>query len=237
MSGMLSPILGALVTVLAALAFGLLVFHKLGIALRGLERYTLAFLTGSACLSLVTLLMAALHLARKGAFYALAAALVTLAWRVSSSMPRKRKLAGAFRAATARERLLRVFQCASPVVPPWSFGLFLVLTVPFAVRCLVYAWAPEVSADGSTYHLGNVFRFWAHNGLTPIRDMYGALPEGLVDVIPNGVFHWTPFRGRARTLILSHLPSSTHRFVLFAIRISQGRISGRRAYLRESNDG
>lgn len=29
MSGMLSPILGALVTVLAALAFGLLVFHKL----------------------------------------------------------------------------------------------------------------------------------------------------------------------------------------------------------------
>ena len=179
MSGMLSPILGALVTVLAALAFGLLVFHKLGIALRGLERYTLAFLTGSACLSLVTLLMAALHLARKGAFYALAAALVTLAWRVSSSMPRKRKLAGAFRAATARERLLRVFQCASPVVPPWLFGLFLVLTVPFAVRYLVYAWAPEVSADGSTYHLGNVFRFWAHNGLTPIRDMYGALPEGL----------------------------------------------------------
>jgi hypothetical protein len=179
MSGMLSPILGALVTVLAALAFGLLLFHKLGIALRGLERYALAFLTGSACLSLVTLLMAALHLARKGAFYALAAALIGFAWRVSSSMRRKRKLEGAFRAATARERLLRIFQRASPAVPPWLVGLFLVLTIPFAVRYLVYAWAPEVSADGSTYHLGNVFRFWAHNGLTPIRDMYGALPEGM----------------------------------------------------------
>ena len=166
----------SLVTVLAALAFGLLVFNKLGIALRGLERYALAFITGSACLSLVTLSMAALHLARKGAFYALAAALVTLAWRVA---PRKRKLADAFRAATVRERLLRIFQCASPGVPPWLFGLFLVLTVPFAVRYLVYAWAPEVSPDGSTYHLGNVLRFWAHNGLTPIRDMYGALPEGL----------------------------------------------------------
>jgi hypothetical protein len=180
MSGVISPILGALVTVLAALAFGLLAFHKLGIALRGVERYALAFLTGSACLSLTTLLLAALHLARKGIFFTLATVLIVLAWRLKSratrSLPEKNSPmpADAFRSATVRQRLR-----ATTAPPPWLVVLSLVLTIPFAVRYLVYAWAPEVSPDGSTYHLGNVFRFWAAHGLTPIRDMYGAMPEGM----------------------------------------------------------
>ena len=156
MSGIVSPILGALVTVVAAIALGVLSFDKLGIALRRLERYVLAFLMGSACLSLATLILAALHLARKGVFFALAGAVVVLA-----------------------ARLKIVAKPDASAVPRWLVGLFFVLTVPFAVRYLVLAWAPEVSPDGSSYHLGNVFRFWAHNGLTPIRDMYGALPEGL----------------------------------------------------------
>lgn len=187
MSGIVSPILGALVTVLAAIAFGLLAFDKLRIALHGLERYVLAFVMGSACLSLMTLALAALHLARKGVFFALAAVLIALAWRLQSLRIRKPSLADADRAvprnraAAVRERLQHFLQagCGPTSVPRWLVGLFLVLTVPFAVRYLVFAWAPEVSADGSTYHLGNVFRFWAHHGLTPIRDMYGALPEGL----------------------------------------------------------
>lgn len=170
MSGVIGPILGALVTVLAAIAFGLLAFDKLGLALRGLERYALAFVTGSACLSLATMLLASLHLARKGVFFTLVAVLVILAWRLKSRAAR----ADAYRAPTARER------CRPPTpAPRWLVGLCLALTIPFAVRYLVYAWAPEVSPDGSTYHLGNVFRFWAHNGFTPIRDLYGAMPEGL----------------------------------------------------------
>jgi hypothetical protein len=187
MSGEVSPIVGAVITVLAAMAFGLLAFDKLRIALRGLERYVLAFVTGSACLSLATLFLAALHLARKGVFFALAASLVALAWRLEP--PRIRKLkpgdpglaATANRAATARERLFYFLRAGSgpTSVPRWLVGLFVALTVPFAVRYLVVAWAPEVSPDGSTYHLGNVLRFWAHHGLTPIRDMYGAFPEGL----------------------------------------------------------
>ena len=156
MSGVISPILGALVTVVAAVAFGLLALDKLGIALRRVERYVLAFVLGSACLSLAILILSALHLARKGVFFALATVLVTFAWRLKS-----------------------IDKPTTSAVPRWLVGLFFVLTVPFAVRYLVFAWAPEVSADGSTYHLGNVFRFWAHHGLTPIRDMYGAFPEGL----------------------------------------------------------
>jgi hypothetical protein len=156
MTGIVSPILGALVTVVAAISFGLLALDKLGIALRRLERYVLAFVLGSACLSLATLILSALHLARKGVFFALATALVTFAWRLKI-----------------------IDKPKTSAVPGWLVGLFLVLTIPFAVRYLVFAWAPEVSPDGTTYHLGNVFRFWAHHGLTPIRDMYGALPEGL----------------------------------------------------------
>ncbi len=44
---------------------------------------------------------------------------------------------------------------------------------------LFTACAPEVSPDGSAYHLGNVLRYWSNHGLAPIRDMYGALPEGV----------------------------------------------------------
>jgi Dolichyl-phosphate-mannose-protein mannosyltransferase len=213
MSGVFSPILGALVTVLAAVALGKIAFEKLGIALRGRERYALAFVTGSACLSLAIVLLATLHLARKGVFFAMAALLVAFAWRLtpravlslairlrrliadvllalagalvalagrlepsaarSLPVPESNLTADDFRAAAARERL-RTYG-----IRPWLVGLLLVLTIPFAVRYLAYAWAPEVSPDGTTYHLGNVFRFWANHGFTPIRDMYGAMPEGL----------------------------------------------------------
>jgi Dolichyl-phosphate-mannose-protein mannosyltransferase len=224
MSGVVSPILGALVTVLAAISFGLLAFDKLGIALRGLERYVLAFVTGSACLSLAAMLLAALHLARKGVFFALAAALVILASHLDRSAARLVTRAGrnritkwwrhVFQRAAegasavlaalrfARKGLLVALAAAlmtlawrsersaarnrtadgaywAAAVPSWLVWLFVALTIPFAIWYLVVAWAPEVSADGSTYHLGNVFRFWAHHGLTPIRDMYGALPEGM----------------------------------------------------------
>jgi hypothetical protein len=149
---------GALITAAASLACGLTAFHKLGVSLRRSEHQLLAFMTGSAILSLLVFAMAAVRLARKGIFVALAAGLIYLAFRYRRTVP---------------------FEPRPAFTPRWPAVLFFAVAAPFAVLYLCTAWAPEVSPDGATYHLGNVLRFWAHRGFTPIRDIYGALPEGL----------------------------------------------------------
>jgi hypothetical protein len=156
--GTIDPLIGALTTVVSALACGLIAFRLLGIALRRVEHQLLAFMTGSAILSVLILGMAALHLARKGAFFGLAVCLILLAYRYRPNV---------------------AFESLSLSVPRWLPILSLTVTAPFAVMYLITAWAPEVSSDGSGYHLGKVLRFWANHGLIPIRNMYGALPEAL----------------------------------------------------------
>jgi hypothetical protein len=151
-------IFGAAVTTVSALACGLIVFRLLGLVLRRMEHLVLAYFTGAACLSWLVFGLAALQVARKGVFLALALGLVFAAYR--QGRPEFAKSGG-----------VRI---------PRRLALFSsVAMAPFFLLYLFTAWAPEVSYDGSTYHLGNVLRYWAHHGLVPIHDMYGALPQGL----------------------------------------------------------
>src|SRR5271157_1638625 len=153
----LNSLAGAAATVAASFSLGKLFLDRIGARLHRAEYLTLAFLTGSACLSAVIFVISAVHLARKGVFLCVAGGIVFAAWRAKGG--------------AARE--------PSPPMPRWLAALAIALALPFFVLYFFTALAPEVSPDGSTYHLGNVLRYWANHGLVPIRNMYGALPEGL----------------------------------------------------------
>ncbi len=157
MSAPFYALAGGAITIASAVSIGTVLLEKCSPRLTRLEFRLFAFLAGSACLSTLMLLLASLQLARKGVVLVLAAAVIVLAWRRRNSPP-----------------------CDSPPSAPRPlFLLFCAVALPFLAIYFLTAWAPEVSPDGSAYHLGNVLRYWAHHGLLPIRDMYGALPEGL----------------------------------------------------------
>jgi hypothetical protein len=157
MSPAVYPLAGAGLTVASSIAFGTILLRGLGIRFHRVEQQAFAFITGSAALSMVVLALSAIHLARKGVFYGLAGFLIVLAY-------------------LGREKVVYKPLVA---VPRWLPALSLAVAAPFVILYFFNALAPEVSPDGSTYHLGNVLRFWANHGLIPIRDMYGAFPEGL----------------------------------------------------------
>lgn len=118
----------------------------------------MAFVTGSACLSLATFFLCVIHQARTGVF--LAGGVAAIAW---STWERR---------SEARRKSL-------PAVPrPW-LALFAVVFVVFSAMYLVHAVAPEVSPDGSGYHLGNVARFYRMHGFDwNHRSMYSYLSQG-----------------------------------------------------------
>jgi hypothetical protein len=61
-----------------------------------------------------------------------------------------------------------------------KFGRIGLLFVPFLVLYAANAMAPEISFDGSRYHLGLVSRYLREHGFHPIREnLYAAFPAGV----------------------------------------------------------
>lgn len=152
-----SILFGAGFTIAAAWAAGAILLRRLKLELDPLETVLFAFLSGAACLSLAVFLLCLVHAARPAAFLIAGSALI----------------AGAgFRGPRAGKRL--------PGIPkPWLSLLFLTLT-PFFVMYFITALAPEVSPDGSGYHLGNVVRMLGAGGFVwDYHSMYSAFPQGL----------------------------------------------------------
>ena len=154
------PILfGAGFTVAVSLALGKLMLRSFAIRLYRQEEHVLAFVTGSACLSLVTFLLCALGAARKGIFLAIGIGVLAIAaWR-GAHKPSGESL---------------------PPVPrfwKWIFGSL------FSVFCVLYffhAMAPEMSPDGVAYHLGLVSRYMRAHGFERITtNMYANLSQGV----------------------------------------------------------
>ena len=158
MNASVTALAGAVLSAASALAFGSTLFESLGVRFRHGEHELLEYLAGNACLSLLVMGLAALHLARKGVFLTLGILLILLALRYGK---------------TSRSGPADLHEL-SPLA--W---LFAGVITPFLLLYLFTAWAPEVSPDGSGYHLGVVLRYWASHGLVRIRDMYGALPESM----------------------------------------------------------
>jgi hypothetical protein len=149
---------GAGFTVAVCMALGQVLLTRLGLPLFRQEQYLFAFLSGAPCLSVVVFLLASAGLARKGVFLAVGLAALAAGWRFRPGSP-----AGPL-----------------PALPRFWRRLFWGL---FGVFTLIYffnAMAPEISADGSAYHLGLVSRYLRERGFRRLTtNMYGMLSQGV----------------------------------------------------------
>ena len=149
---------GAAFTVAVSVALGTLLVARLRLALYRWEAALFEFVAGAGCLSFVTAILCTLHLARKGVFQWGGVAIILLAVRQARRTPRRKSL---------------------PAVPlTWMAVFFLGFGV-FFIYYFFTALAPEVSPDGSGYHLGNVVRMWRNHGFDwDYPSMYAYLSQG-----------------------------------------------------------
>jgi hypothetical protein len=155
----LSILAGWLLTAAACGAAGLLLERLARLSLPPAERWPLAFLTGSAFLSLLVLALGLCHALTAASLVVLCALLIAGA------------LVGARRAPAAAPLT------ALPLFWRW---LFLALFSVQAFLVLVNALAPEVSPDGSAYHLEVVSLYLRRHAVVFVpTNMYAAMPAGL----------------------------------------------------------
>lgn len=157
----LAALLGAGVTAIACWTAGLVLFRllKLNTFVRRGERFPLAFTLGASVLHLI--LMAVL--AAQAAYWPVLIAVVVLPilWAVLTK---------------AWRPVLAPFGYVSPWLK-WIAGVPALL---FSIVYFVYAWAPEHSPDGTTYHLGFVARYLRTHGFEKITvNFYAMLSQGV----------------------------------------------------------
>lgn len=152
-------LLGASLTALACWASGAWLLQRLGIALYREERPWIAFLCGSALMSTAVFALAAAQLLYKATILALVLLAVALCWR-----------SGAWRSRGEH---------FDPLPTAWRIGAIL-LAAPFLLLTFTHAMAPEMSPDGSAYHLGLVARYYREHGFQRYTaSIYGMLSQGL----------------------------------------------------------
>jgi hypothetical protein len=158
MQQVLAIFLGALCSGGTSYCFGTFLFRRLNLKLDRTEQLALAFVTGSACFSEVIFLLCSVGLARKEVFVALGV------------------LAGAA-VVCARGNGTRIRFARPPIRWIWVFG---VLFAAFGVVYVVNALAPEISPDGSAYHLPFVARYLRAHGFERInQNLYANLTQGI----------------------------------------------------------
>ena len=131
MQQVLGILLGALCSGGASYCFGTLLFRRLNLELERTEYIALAFVAGSACFSEIIFVLCSVGLARKEVFVALA-------------------LLSAIAVICTRRNANHIKFARLPARWIWPFG---VLFAAFGIVYLVNALAPEMSPDGSAYHL------------------------------------------------------------------------------------
>ena len=165
----LAALAGAASTVAACYGLGAMLAARLGARLRRDEKFPLAFVLGAAALHLAIFGVMALHIAYRPVLIALlatciAGALVTGDWRLPAS-----ELPGNRAGETPLPHAIRY--------------LFGVIAAAFTVLYLFNAWAPEISPDGSSYHLNLVALYLRAHGFKPVlTNVYSTLSGG-VDIL------------------------------------------------------
>ena len=159
-----APWVGALLTVAACYSLGSVFVGRLRITLLGAEKLPLAFVTGAALLHLVVFAILALHVAYAPIFLALMAILIVAAlwtgeWRWPARIPKSNN----------GNRLVLAIRF-----------LFFAIAATFAVVYIFCAWAPEISPDGTSYHLPLIARYLHAHGFEPVpASFYSTLSEGV----------------------------------------------------------
>lgn len=160
---MIKPVLyilfGALFTGATSLAAGCLILRRLRLRLYRAEERLFGFVLGSALLSLTLFEFSALHIVYKGVLLGLGAVVLNAALAL-----------GAFRGTS---------ESAPPLSPPWRW-LFWSAFAVYAALYFFYALAPEISPDGSTYHLRLVEQILRARGFQRVPwDFYKNMPAGV----------------------------------------------------------
>ncbi len=150
------PILaGALFTVATCEAAGLILLRRLQLALDRAETLVFAFVSGSALVSLLVFLLCVTHQARLSVFLAIGVCLCGVGLRMPQSKIERQPL--------------RI-----------SFLIYLLTVTAVFLVYLMNAIAPEISPDGSGYHLGNVVRLSENHGFVwDYFSMYSFFPQGM----------------------------------------------------------
>jgi hypothetical protein len=175
----LSVLFGALWTAATAWALGRLLLARLRLPLFAAEQHLLAWLTGTALLSLLLFLLGFVHGYYDAVFLLVGAASLAALWP-----------SGAWRASGAQ---------LPPLPRAWRI-LFLAGFAVFAVIYVLHAMGPETSPDGSSYHLGTVSRWYReHRMLRLPHHMYAHLSMG-VDLLFLYAFAF----GRHSSAALTH---------------------------------
>ena len=157
----LAALAGAAFTVAACYGLGAILAARLGARLRRDEKFPLAFILGAALLHLAIFAVLAAHIAYKPVLLALLAGCVTAAvvtgdWRLPAPM-------------SGQTRLPRPIR--------YLFGA---LAGAFTLLYLFNAWAPEISPDGSSYHLSLVALYMRSHGFKPVvTEVYSTLSAGV----------------------------------------------------------
>ena len=159
MSEVIYLLLGWAATVGGCYALGRILWTRLAAPLLREEEIAFSFLLGAAAYAMVLFALGFAHGYYRGVFIALPLVLGLAAWRLGAlTLP-------ADRLAPLEPALRRLL---------WLLG------GPFAVLYLSNAMAPEISPDGSTYHLGLVARYAREHALIPVyTSIYSALSQGM----------------------------------------------------------
>lgn len=158
MGAVLYILLGWLLTVLACYAAGALLLSRMAPLWSRQEAVALRFISGAGVYGVLIFLCGLLPIYSRALFVAWPLLLAAAAWRT-----------GAFR--LPEESL--------PDLPA-AHRRILWIMAPFAVLYLANAMAPEVSPDGSSYHLGLIAKYYRDRTLTPITvNLYAALSQGM----------------------------------------------------------
>jgi hypothetical protein len=159
MIGVLPILFGAFFTLATAWSIGTLLLRHLAAALYDSERWLLAFVFGSACLSEIMFALCALRIVYPAVLLIVGLAVIAAAV-YSGGLRSSRK---AF----------------PPLAPLWKWT-FVLLFAAFTGYAFFNALAPEHSADGMAYHLNAARTYQQAHGFPRITtDMYANLSEGV----------------------------------------------------------
>jgi hypothetical protein len=157
----LSVVFGAAFTAAVSWCLGRFLFARLRIRLEKTEHELLAGVTGATLLSLIVFLLCVIQIATVPVFWATGIVAAYLGWVARRPGP------GNGSAAT------------NALSPVWKW----LCVLPFIFYALLYlsnSLAPENSPDGSSYHLGLVYRYFRQHGFERLTtNMYGNLSQGM----------------------------------------------------------